>query len=275
MPYIEEAYSPDKIENLKQYLECSKEQGEPEDFEIFVDTFKVVKRTNDTSRFENYSNYMRPETKSVSILIYDGTSPRNTKHTFILKDDKQALSGADVDNRINEKLSTEKEKWESELLKKDYEKLKIDLEESEKYVDELEEKLLAALGNKPRINEMGLVEVASVLLEGFVRRNPQMLARLPGGEALAGAFMEDNEEKTKLLNAAPVADAKVSFKMEGEETNQTLSEEDKTSLDFIKQLNATFNREQMTQVFLILDVFAKRPEAIEKTVQYLSEQNKS
>ncbi|HXU28772.1 MAG TPA: hypothetical protein VN698_16200 [Bacteroidia bacterium] len=271
MPYIEEAYSPDKIENLKQYLESSKEQGEPEDFEIFVDTFKVVKRTNDTSRFENYSNYMRPETKSVSILIYDGTSPRNTKHTFIRKDDKQALSGLEINTRIDDRLKTEKEKWESELLKKDYEKLKIDLEESEKYVEELEEKLAAAIGNKPRINEMGVVEVASVLLEGFVRRNPQMLAKLPGGEALAGAFIEDNEEKTKLLNAAPVADTKVSFKMEGEETKETLSEEDKTSLEFIKQLNATFNREQMTQVFLILDVFAKRPEAIEQTVQFLSE----
>ncbi|HTA62527.1 MAG TPA: hypothetical protein VK835_08725 [Bacteroidia bacterium] len=275
MPYIEEAYSPDKMENLLQYLQCSKEQGEPEDFEIWVDAFKVVKRTNDTDRFENYTNYMRPETKSVSILIYDGTSPRNTKHTFILKDDKQALSGLEINNRIDDRLKTEKEKWESELLKRDYEKLKIDYEESEKYVDELEEKLLLAIGNKPRINEMGVVEVASVLLEGFVRRNPRMLAKLPGGEALAGAFIEDNEEKTKLLNAAPEPDAKVSFKMEGEETKETLSEEDKTSLEFIKQLNATFNREQMTQVFLILDVFAKRPEAIDKTVQYLSEQTKS
>ena len=275
MPYIEEAYSPDKLDNLLQYLQSSKEQGEPEDFEIFVDTFKVVKRTNDTDRFENYSNYIRPQTKSISVLIYDGTSPRNTKHTFILKDDKQALSGVDIDSRINEKLTTEKERWEGDLLKKDYEKLKIDLEEAEVLIDELEAKLVLATGNKPRLNEMGLVEVASVLLEGFVRRNPQMLARLPGGEALAGAFIEDNEEKTKLLNAAPIADAKVSFKMEGEEAKETLSEEDKTSLEFIKQLNATFNREQMTQVFLILDVFAKHPNCIDKTVQYLSEQNKS
>lgn len=275
MPYIEEVYSPDKMDNLLQYLQCSKEQGEPEDFEIFVDTFKVVKRTNDINRFENYSNYIRPQTKSISVLIYDGASPRNTKHTFILKDDKQALSGVDIDNRINEKISTEKEKWEGDLLKKEYEKLKVDLEDAENQIDELEAKLALATGNKPRLNEMGLVEVASVLLEGFVRRNPQMLARLPGGEALAGAFMEDNEEKTKQLNAAPVADTKVSFKMEGEETKETLSEEDKTSLEFIKQLNATFNREQMTQVFLILDVFAKHPDRIDKTVQYLSEQTKS
>lgn len=272
MPYIEEPYSPDKIENLKQYLECSKEQGEPEDFEIFVDTFKVVKRTNDTNRFENYANYMRPETKSVSVLIYDGTSPRNTKHTFILKEDKQTLSGADVDNRINEKLSTEKEKWESELLKKEHEKLKVDLADAETLIDELEEKLEISRNRKPD-NTLG--QVASVLLEGFVRRNPQMLAKIPGGEVLAGVFIEDNEEKTKLLNAAPEPDAKVSFKMEGEETKETLSEEDKASLSFIRQLNTTFNREQMTQIFLILDVFSKRPEDIEKTVQYLSEQSKS
>jgi hypothetical protein len=275
MPYIEETYSPDKMDNLLQYLQCSKEQGEPEDFEIFVDTFKVVKRTNDINRFENYSNYIRPQTKSISVLIYDGASPRNTKHTFILKDDKQALSGVDIDNRINEKISTEKEKWEGDLLKKEYEKLKVDLEDAEILIDELEAKLVLATGNKPRLNEMGLVEVASVLLEGFVRRNPQMLTKLPGGEALAGAFIQDNEEKQKLLDTPAEKEPKVSFIIEEDETpTETLSEEDKASLVFIKQLNGAFTREQMEKVFLILGTLAKTPADIETTIQFLAEQHK-
>ncbi|MEO8760131.1 MAG: hypothetical protein ABI388_03395 [Bacteroidia bacterium] len=275
MPYIEETYSPERMDNLLQYLQCSKEQGEPEDFEIFVDTFKVVKRTNDINRFENYSNYIRPQTKSISVLIYDGASPRNTKHTFILKDDKQALSGVDIDNRINEKISTEKEKWEGDLLKKEYEKLKVDLEDAEILIDELEAKLVLATGNKPRLNEMGLVEVASVLLEGFVRRNPQMLTKLPGGEALAGAFIQDNEEKQKLLDTPAEKEPKVSFTIEEDETpTETLSEEDKASLVFIKQLNGAFTREQMEKVFLILGTLAKTPADIETTIQFLAEQHK-
>ena len=46
MPFINEKYSEQKIDNLYNYLQNSKEQGEAEDYEIFVDAFKVVKRTN-------------------------------------------------------------------------------------------------------------------------------------------------------------------------------------------------------------------------------------
>ena len=101
-------------------MQNSKEQGEVEDYEIFVDAFKVVKRTNDLARFESYSNFIQPETKAVTIVIYDGTSPRNTKHIFTIKEDNtNGLSGLDVDTRIEEKLRSEKEKWETELLKKE------------------------------------------------------------------------------------------------------------------------------------------------------------
>ena len=276
MPYIEETYSQQKIDNLFQYLQSSKEQGEAEDYEIFVDSFKVVKRTNDVSRFESYANYIQPQTKTLTILIYDGTSPRNTKHVFKLKEDeKQTLSGLDIDNRITEKLQTEKEKWETELLKKEHETLKADLEQAHNYIDELEEKLELTKDKKFRMGDINVGEFASVVLEGIVRRNPQMLAKLPGGEALAGVFIEDNEEKQKLLNAAPEAEPKVSFKMKGEEnTENALSEEDKASLGFIKQLNEVFNREQMTNVMLILDVLAKTPDDIEKTIQFLSDLHK-
>src|SRR5665213_2393115 len=186
MPYIEETYSQQKIDNLFQYLQSSKEQGEAEDYEIFVDSFKVVKRTNDISCFESYANYIQPQTKTLTILIYDGTSPRNTKHVFKLKEDeKQTLSGLDIDNRITEKLQTEKEKWETELLKKEHETLKADLEQAHNYIDELEEKLELTKDKKFRMGDINVGEFASVVLEGIVRRNPQMLAKLPGGEALA------------------------------------------------------------------------------------------
>ena len=131
MPFINEKYSEQKIDNLYHYLQSSKEQEEPEDYEIFVDAFKVVKRTNDLSRFESYSNYIQPETKSVTIVIYDGSSPRNTKHIFTIKEDNSnGLNGVDVDTRIEEKIRLEKEKWETDLLKKENEHLKTGHEQS-------------------------------------------------------------------------------------------------------------------------------------------------
>jgi hypothetical protein len=275
MPTIEEPFSQQKIDNLYQYLQSSKEQGEPDDFEIFVDNFKVIKRTNDLTRFENYTDFIVPQTESITILIYDGTSPRNTKHKFI-KNNKQELSGLDINNRIDERIKTEKDKWENDLLRKEYEQVKTDLETAEGYIEELEDKLELIRDTKPRVGEMNLGELASVMLEGFVRRNPQMLTKLPGvGEALAGAFIEDNAEKEKLLLQAPEPEPKASFKMKGEDnTPDTLSEEDRASLGFIKQLNTVFSREQMTQIMLILDILAKQPENINKTIQFLSELHK-
>ena len=274
MPFINEKYSEQKIDNLFNYLQNSKEQGEAEDYEIFVDAFKVVKRTNDLARFESYSNFIQPETKAVTIVIYDGTSPRNTKHIFTIKEDNtNGLSGLDVDTRIEEKLRSEKEKWETDLLKKENEKLKTDLSEAEAYIEELEENAEKAKDKKFRMGDVNVGEFASVMLEGFVRRNPQLLTKLPGGEALAGVIEQDNAEREKiLLDKSP--EPEVTFKKKSSSTESSLSEEDKSYLDFIKSLKDKFDHEQMTNVMLILDVLAKNPNNIDPTTQFLSDLQK-
>lgn len=274
MPFINEKYSEQKIDNLYNYLQNSKEQGEAEDYEIFVDAFKVVKRTNDLTRFESYSNFIQPETKAVTIVIYDGTSPRNTKHIFTIKEDNtNGLNGVDVDTRIEEKLRLEKEKWETELLKKENERLKTELSEAEAYIEELEEKEEKAKDKKFRMGDVNVGEFASVMLEGFVRRNPQLLTKLPGGEALAGVIEQDNADREKaLLDKSP--EPEVTFKKKSSSTESALSEEDKSYLDFIKSLKDKFDHEQMTNVMLILDVLAKNPNDIEPTIQYLSDLHK-
>lgn len=274
MPFINEKYSEQKIDNLFNYLQSSKEQGEAEDYEIFVDAFKVVKRTNDLTRFESYSNYIQPETKTLTIVIYDGTSPRNTKHIFTIKEDNtNGLSGMDVDTRIEEKLRTEKEKWDTDLLKVKYEELKTELADAEKYIDELEDKLEKSGSKKFRLGDVNVGEFASVVLEGLVRRNPQMLAKLPGGEALAGVIVQDNEEREKaLLDKSP--EPEVSFKKKECASVPIMSEDEISYLDFIKSLKNKFDHSQMTSVFLILDVLSKSPDDIEPTIQYLSDLHK-
>lgn len=273
MPFINEKYSEQKIDNLYHYLQSSKEQGEPEDYEIFVDAFKVVKRTNDLSRFESYSNYIQPETKSVTIVIYDGSSPRNTKHIFTIKEDNQALSGVDVDSRIEEKLRLEKEKWETDLLRKENESLKTELEEAENYIGELEEKLEKASNKKFRLGDVNMGELASVVVEGMIRRNPQMLAKLPGGEALAGVIEQDNEEREKAL-AEKTPEPEVTFTKKSTEVKPEVSEEEQSYINFVKQLTEKFSHEQMTSVMLILDVLSKSPNHIDSTLQFLADLNK-
>ena len=273
MPFINEKYSEQKIDNLYQFLQNSKEQGEPEDYEIFVDAFKVVKRTNDLSRFESYSNFIQPETKAVTIVIYDGTSPRNTKHIFTIKDDgTNGLNGLDVDTRIEEKLRIEKERWETNLLKQENEKLKTDLAEAEAYIEQLEDDADKVKDKKFRMGDVNVGEFASVMLEGFVRRNPQLLTKFPGGEALAGVIEQDNADREKAL-LDKGTETEVSFSKKSNNTQSALSEEEKSYLDFIKSLKDTFDNEQMNDVMSILDVLSKQPDTIKNTLQFVTNQN--
>ena len=273
MPFINEKYSEQKIDNLYHFLQNSKEQGEPEDYEVFVDAFKVVKRTNDLSRFESYSNFIQPETKTLTVIIYDGTSPRNTKHIFAIKDDgTNGLNGLDVDTRIEEKLRIEKERWETNLLKQENEKLKTDLAEAEAYIEQLEDDADKVKDKKFRMGDVNVVEFASVMLEGFVRRNPQILTKLPGGEALAGVIEQDNADREKaLLDKSP--EPEVSFTKRSSATQSALSDEDKSYLDFIKSLKDKFDHEQMNDVMSILDVLSKQPNVIKNTLQFVTNQN--
>ena len=275
MPSIYETYSRQKIDTLYQYLQNSKEQGEAEDYEIFVDAFKVVKRTQDLNRFESYSDYIQPETKEITVVIYDGTSPRNTKHVFKIKEDadKQALSGVEINNRIDERIRQEKEKWETDLLRKENERLTTELAEADDLIEELEQKLAQPKEKGFNMGNINVGEFASVVLEGMIRRNPQMLAKLPGGEALAGVIMEDNQEKEKFLNKAPEAESNVTIERGSPESS--LSEDEKAGVEFIKQMNTKFNHEQISKVMLILDTLSQRPEDIDKNVQFLSELHKS
>ena len=275
MPSIYETYSRQKIDTLYQYLQNSKEQGEAEDYEIFVDAFKVVKRTQDLNRFEIYSDYIQPETKEVTVVIYDGASPRNTKHVFKLKEDadKQALSGVEINNRIDERIRQEKEKWETDLLRNENKRLTQELAEADELIEELEQKLAQPKEKGFSMGNINVGEFASVVLEGMIRRNPQMLSKLPGGEALAGVIMEDNVAKEKMLNKAPETEPNVTIERGSPESS--LSEDEKAGVEFIQQMNTKFNAEQISKVMLILDTLAQKPQDIDKTLQFLSEQHTS
>ena len=207
----------------------------------------------------------------MTILIYDGSSQRNTKHIFNIKEDPtNGLNGLDVDSRIDDKLRIEKERWENDLLKKDYEKLKSELADAESYIEELEATAEKTKDKKFRMGDVNVGEFASVVLEGFVRRNPQMLAKLPGGEALAGIIEQDNVDREKTITEI-TPEPEVTFKKKTDSPEPTLSEEDKSYLDFIKSLQGKFDHDQMKNIMLILDVLSKRPQDIPFTIEYLSD----
>jgi hypothetical protein len=250
-----ENYDQLKIDKIKLHLQSQAEKGNPRFYEIFVDNLKAVQKTNDVAEFDSYEDYMTEDTDKIRILIYSSsaTSPRNDQYTYRMKkvaENKNealppTLNGLEIEARIEEKLQGHRERWEHEQLRKELEQTKKQLEEAESYSDKLEAELLQFRSKKMHFGNVNLGELASVVVEGFVRRNPQILAKIPGAEGLAGVIEQDNKDKA---NAAqnPSAESTASFKKAEDETAEVLTEEERGYLQFMKGIAENFDQQEIT-----------------------------
>ena len=260
MPNTIATYDPAKVERLKHLLSSLQEKGKAKFYEIFVDNLKVVEKTDDATEFETYLDYLDNDTQEIKIVIYNtGNSPRNDQYTFelkpkekeksISKQQSSALSGLDIENRIDEKIQTERRKWDMELLRKENEELKLKIQDAEEFMDKLQQAYDEEKAKKQKLGGIDMGELASVALEGLIRRNTHFISKIPGGEALAGIIEADNQEKMKMLTA-PQEEIAASFKKK--EQAPIINKEDEERLQVLRMMEQHFSEEQLKEVWNIL-----------------------
>lgn len=261
MAITSETYDQLKIDKLKLYLQTQADRNAARYYEIYVDNLKAVHKTSDIQEFDSYEDYMTEDTDRIRILVYSTNpqSPRNDQYVYRMKKQEeqktivqqQGLSGIEIESRMEEKLQTHRERWEHEALVKELEQTKQQLKESEEYAEKLVAELAVYRSKKMHWGNVNLGEFASVVVEGIVRRNPQMVAKLPGGEALAGIIEDDNRERA---TATPTPETEVSFKKKSDIPE--LSEEEKGYLNFMRGIAESFDDEEiiiLTQVITKLE----------------------
>ena len=261
MAITSETYDQLKIDKLKLYLQTQADRNAARYYEIYVDNLKAVHKTSDIQEFDSYEDYMTEDTDRIRILVYstNSQSPRNDQYVYRMKKQneektvvqQQGLSGIEIENRMEEKLQTHRERWEHEALVKELEQTKQQLKESEEYAEKLVAELAVYRSKKMHWGNVNLGEFASVVVEGIVRRNPQMVAKLPGGEALAGIIEDDNRERA---STTPTPESEVSFKKKSD--TPELSEEEKGYLNFMRGIAESFDDEEiiiLTQVITKLE----------------------
>ncbi|WP_343635241.1 hypothetical protein [Fluviicola sp.] len=86
-------YKPEIIQRIFEQLCFLEKQGQSRDYEIRLDQFTVVPRTNLPGSFFNYEACIDEWTKEVSIWLYKGASRVADKYIFILKEE---VSEADI-----------------------------------------------------------------------------------------------------------------------------------------------------------------------------------
>ena len=195
MPVYDEPFNQSRIDMLHQVLLSHEEQGNPIDYEIWVDDLKVISRTDDPAMFHHYVDFVNADTKSITVTFYNGDSRSNDKRIFRLKSESTGLQG--LENTLNEKLNSERQKWKQERLEEKHSRLKAELKEANDYIDELEQTITTLKKRKFHLGNLNLGELGAQVLEGFMKRNPHLL---PGGDGLAGnlppAPLDDDSEVT-------------------------------------------------------------------------------
>lgn len=269
MSVTQQKFDQFKVDKLKHYLEDMAGKGQPRLYEIFVDSLKVVPKTEDVSQFDTYEQYMDEDTEKVRIVVYNsGLSPRNDQFCFLIQPGRpeKSLGGlGEIDTIVQEKLAARDREHEMEALRKELEAVRADLEESESEGDQLRRELEDARAGRDRKQIKG-IEVMSIILESFVRRNPQLLQKIPGGDTLAGLIEQDNAEKAGSFAAEPMV-AEASFRRK-QDCTSGLSPEQLRYVDTLRQLELSFQQPDLEIVMQILGRFSEAPDSL-KTVSEL------
>jgi hypothetical protein len=264
-------YDPAQMQQLADLVRIYRDKGQPFDYEIIVDGLKVVRRTNDPDMFFLFENFVVAETKAVEILFYVGSSNVNERRVFTFIDDdeevsEKALDGVELKTMLEEGLEKQKKQIEHDLLVKEHQKLQAEVDELKKEIDNLER------ANDELINSQSplkgfLGELGSSFVESFVRRNPNLLKGIPGGEALAGLIENDNKRKERESNTP---DAEVSFQPKNNDNASSLCEEDQAAITFVNQLKSQFSKAEFDKILLILQTLSDDKSKIELILNHVN-----
>jgi len=297
-----QTYSAERIGLLKQTLINSTEANKPQDYEIRVDDMKVVPRTSDVEQFDKYEEFVTEETKRIIVLVYDGTSRRNEKFVYLLKDEKKekpvekGLSGTEVEKIVSEKLEQKETQWKMAQLEKENKELKEEIKQNEKDF----EKIIAhnkKLESGRDFEDIQWGKILGVAGDTLIRSNTKFLAKVPGMSGLAGIIEADNRAREKQIESPqPQPEEEATFKMKKEnnseeeendnEKNESakkkenpnneseLSEMERDQQVFLRHLRKWFPEDQVKQIISLLNFFVDNPKAIGRILNAI-EQRKS
>lgn len=282
MPIQFDNFDQQKIDRLKNHLIAMAGKGKAKHYEIFVDALKAVPKTDEPSEFDGYEDYMTPDTEQIKICIYNTSlSPRNDQYVFLLKARNReeanslGLSGTPVKTYSRNSLSEWREAQEKKSaeaieianLKKTISELRQENAELEEENEQLAAAVLAAKENGNKIGGVHIGDIVSVALEGLVRRNTHIIAKIPGASELAGLIEKDNTKTPEL----PEENKEVSFKKkEAAPTQPVLTPQEKEFIALFHELHKHFTPQEITQIIELLDEMSKDKTILNDVLEYIT-----
>lgn len=264
-----EKYDQAKIDRLKNFLAKMAEKGQPRFYEIFVDSFKAVPKTDDVAEFDSYEEFQSEDTEKIRILLYNtGNSPRNDQYVFMLKQQQaNGLNGVgDINSIVQEKLDARDKEFEMRQLQAEFDRVKGDLEEAEEHIEDLEKKI-EELNKQKGIKEMNLGNVLSHVTTSLIQSSPNIVKKYPLLGALGALAGDDTnllpDGKTPEIPETPETKTTIRRRENPQESNgQILVNE------LMTELQNQFTGKELESVLLIIHKLGMNKEQI-KTVEEL------
>ena len=258
-------YETGKIKLLFQIIENAFKSEQKQDYEIFVDGYKVVARTNDPEKFNDYTEFINSDSESVTVKLFKGTSASNDKFFFhingVPKQDG-ALLGIPEGMTATEWEAKQKEKIMRDIrydeLEKENAALKEDVESKEKAIKELTENVeLAKQGKLTSMSDVGTTILMRLL------QHPSVQEKFPVLNGFAGAPSETTATNNTEQGAT--------FKRKEDTGNEEekVTDEERGYMMLIHDLHQRLTPFQLSSVMHILDMLTQYPIAIGSTQKHI------
>lgn len=115
-------YSPERLANIKTLIENFERQGTTKRYAILVDGEVCIPQGSSLEDFDNYLEFMHPESETVEVRLYQGESPNYKLHVFNIRETaphSYGLNGVGSPQSVEEQIAKaiEKKQLEWELEK--------------------------------------------------------------------------------------------------------------------------------------------------------------
>lgn len=265
-------YNEHKVDVLRESLKIDAEAGNPRYFEIRLDDISVVPRGNDYTKFDSYKNDLFAESNLMDVFIYS-TNPNNfkgKKHRFLLNDpmektNRQELSGLEIDAKILAAVAQERERSAFERTKEELQKTKDELRTEKDKNKVLQEENDVFKSKKMLWGNVNIAEALGMVTETIVRRNTHIIAKIPGGKALAGIIEQDN--KASGYQIKDVEDAEVTFEKTNSKIN--LTEDQQKFMLIMEALEENFDENELVLINKMLQKLLQNKEDLKIVAELL------
>jgi hypothetical protein len=228
-------YDPAEVESIRMMLEAESKEGRPLFYEVKIDGFTRILKTNKVERFEELHNFLNEKTKELVISIFpDPNTNRKEWYKFKMGEQQESLNGLDMETKIGERMKQFEERFAMQRMEEKLSETEKKLEQAELYIEILEDKLE---DSKTKPNHLGSVDIGKFVgttIKEIAVHHPRVLDDVPVLNGIARVIQEDMKNQPAQLSA-PSSEGAMSFKAK---TNSPNAEEVSEHEEAIQRLSA-------------------------------------